>query len=161
MINRIEKIAVNKEKTHTYQPPEDLRRFVEVLLSEDVKGNKKLASELTHVRREKFYAHYRRNADFRAWVSEQCDMLLGHYEVIAGYSLLSALLQKDVMAIRTYYELRGKLKHIIKSEGTAVQVNVPTNVYFISGKDTTKGDNGPTSGDGAGVQRGTEADRSV
>ena len=59
-------------------------------------------------------------------------MLLGSYEPIAGYSLIGALLKNDVQAIRTYYELRGKLKHIVKNEGETIEARAPTAVNFIA-----------------------------
>ena len=131
-IQALELVNENGKKSHKYEPPEDLRRFVEVLLSEEVKGNKVKAESITHVSRGKFYWHYRKHSEFREWISDQCDLLLGRYEGIAVFSLLGALLKNDVQAIRTYYELRGKLKHIVKNESAMVEVKVPTVINFIA-----------------------------
>jgi hypothetical protein len=120
------------KKTHTYQPPEDLGRFVQALMTEEVKGNKVKAAALTRVRREKFYYHYRKDPEFREWVSEQCDVFRSHYEPVVGFALMGAIMEKDVMAIRTYYELAGKLKHITKHEGEEPEGRVPRVVNYIA-----------------------------
>ncbi len=132
MENRLKLDNKIDNKPCEYTPPQNMRTFVQVLLSEEVKGNKSKAESICKVNRQLFDYHYKKHPEFRAWVSEQCDLLLGKYEVIAGYSLIGALLKNDVMAIRTYYELAGKLKHIMKHEGDIPEGRVPRVVNYIA-----------------------------
>jgi len=148
MQNRIEK----KEKSHNYQPSRELELFCYALISEQVKGNKARAQELTRVDKGKFYYAWRHHAEFRAWYTKLCFDILTHNAAIPAYALLSAIVGKDVQAIRTYYELTGQLKHIVKTEGEAPEVKVPTAVYFISGRVENKVENAGTAEHGAGGQ---------
>lgn len=121
MKNRI-KLA---EKVDKYQPPRDLEIFCLALVHQDVKGNKLEAERLTKVSKSKFYYYYRTSEAFRHWYSELCFSILKLNEAIPPYALLGAVIERDVQAIRTYYELIGKLK------GQAVNVNtqISTVVY--------------------------------
>lgn len=96
-----------------YIPPFSMRKFIEALISEEVKGNKTEAERRTGVKRERFYYYFNRYPEFRKWFSNQCDKVLGKNEAIPPYALMSAIIKGDVQAIRTYYELIGKLKHQI------------------------------------------------
>lgn len=108
-----------------YEVPIDLRMFVEALLSEEVKGNKVKAEEKSGVNRQNFYNHYKKYPEFRRWYSEQCDHILGMNEAIPPVALLSQIIKGDTQAIRTYYEIIGKLK--VKSS-VNLGVNIQTNV---------------------------------
>ena len=96
-------------KLYEYIPTMEMRRFVQTLLSEEVKGNKTEAERRTGVRRQLFYWHFNRSAEFRKWFSEQCEKFLSINETIPSYMLMRKILDGDVQAIRTYYELKSKL----------------------------------------------------
>lgn len=99
-----------------YIPPIEMRHFVQALLSEQVKGNKTEAERRTGVSRGRFY-YYFEKPEFRKWFSGQCDLIFGRNEAIPPYALMNAIIQGDVQAIRTFYELRGKLKHQLEHSG--------------------------------------------
>lgn len=122
--------------SHNYCPPIEMRHFVQALLSEDVKGNKAEAERRTGVDRGRFYYHFREHLEFRQWFSEQCDLFLGKNEAIPAYSLLSQIVQGDVPAIRTYYELRGKIKSQMATAPTTVVYNI---VQFVNPPESTNG----------------------
>jgi hypothetical protein len=100
-----------------YQPSKDLERFCQALILPDVKGNKSRASQLTNIDPGKFYYAYRTNSDFRLWFANLCFSVLGENAAIPPYALLGAIIDKDVQAIRTYYELTGKLKQHLDITG--------------------------------------------
>jgi hypothetical protein len=107
---------INDTKSYNYQPSVPLRQFVQALLSDDVSGNKSKAEKITGVRRQRFYQNMAK-AEFRQWFNEQCDkVLLINQATVAG-SLLSMATKGDVTAIRTYYELIGKLKNKLEHSG--------------------------------------------
>ena len=147
------------KKSYSYEPSQELRRFVEALLSEEVKGNKVKAESISHVARQRFYWNYKKHPEFREWFAEQCDLFLGNYEPVAGYALVGAMLKNDVQAIRTYYELRGKLKHIVKNEGPIVEVKIPPAINFISVK--VENDRAIEHRDSGTLPRSIEAESSV
>lgn len=103
------------QTTHDkYHPPLDMRKFVHVLLSEEVRGNKSEAERQSGVNRQRFYYYFNRYPKFRQWFSDQCDTFLGINEGIPSFMLMKKILSGDVQAIRTYYELRGKLRRQIE-----------------------------------------------
>lgn len=61
----------NNTISHDYLPSVELRRFVEVLLSDGVRGNKTEASKISGVRKELFYYHFKLKPEFRQWYSQQ------------------------------------------------------------------------------------------
>lgn len=102
----------NKEKTEkisNYQPNRDLERFCYALVSEDIKGNKTAAQRLSKVDRCKFEYAWRTKPEFRKWYSDLCFTVLSKNSAIPAYALLGAIINKDVQAIRTFYELEGRL----------------------------------------------------
>ena len=123
------------EKSNTYQPNRDLEIFCYALVHQDVKGNKEAAERLSGVCKGKFYYHYKNDENFRRWYSELCFSILKHNEAIPPYALMGAIIDKDVQAIRTYYELIGKLK----AQGVNIETkinNVSFTVKEISATDT-------------------------
>lgn len=56
---------MNNTKSNEYIPPFNLRWFVQVLLSAEVKGNKTEATRRTGVRKEVFYYHFNKSPKFR------------------------------------------------------------------------------------------------
>lgn len=106
-----------KENLNKYQPPRDLELFCYALISIDVKGNKRKAQELSKVDKGKFYYAYKTSEEFRHWFSELCFSILAQNEAIPPHALLGAISNRDVQAIRTYYELIGKLKSKIEHSG--------------------------------------------
>ena len=120
---------LNLDKLHEYQPDRELELFCYALIHQDVKGNKDAAERLSGVKKGKFYWAYKTNEAFRHWFSELCFSILKHNEAIPPYALMGAVIDKDVQAIRTYYELIGKLKN----GGTVVDQSThihKTNVYL-------------------------------
>jgi hypothetical protein len=113
------------DKITKYQPSRELELFCYALIHQDVKGNKEAAERLSGVKKGKFYWAYKTDEDFRHWYSELCFSILKHNEAIPPYALMGAIIDKDVSAIRTYYELIGKLK--------GQSVNVTTQVYANNG----------------------------
>lgn len=101
---------VNSTESDEYMPPIDVRWFVQTLLSEEVRGNKTKAERITGVDKGKFYWHFNRFPEFRKWFSEQCDAFLSRNQAIVSSMLMKKISEGDVQAIRTYFELVGKLK---------------------------------------------------
>ena len=100
-----------------YTPPSDVRQFCYALVSEGIKGNKLEAERVTKVDKGKFYYHWRKHPEFRAWYHDLCLQILGTNAAIPPVALLGQIVRGDTQAIRTYYELMGKLK------GQTVNVN--------------------------------------
>jgi hypothetical protein len=103
----------NKSVEHNpteYQPQINLRRFVSALLSDECCGNHAHAERLTGIDRGIFYYHHKNNPLFRKWYSEQCDRFLESQEALASRSLMRQVANGEGTALRTYYELRKKLK---------------------------------------------------
>ncbi len=117
---------MNNTKLDKYIPSTKLRIFVQCLLSEEVKGNKIEAERRTGVRRQLFYWYFEKSSEFRKWFSDQCDKFLGLNQAIPSHMLMKKILEGDVQAIRTYYELLGKLKLGVKM-GVKVGVNMGDN----------------------------------
>lgn len=104
---------------------------MEVLLSEDVKWNKTAAERICKANgikaatRQVYEYYFKKHPEFRKYVSEQCDLLLGRYEGIACYALLGGMMKHDMQAVRLFYELRGKIKK-------GGDVNVTTNAIQVN-----------------------------
>ena len=109
-----------------YIPTIDMRKYVNILLSEEVKGNKTEAARISGVDKGRFYYHFRRNKYFREWFAEQCDAFLGVNQAIPSYMLMKKVLDGDVQAIRTYYEIAGKIKQTVKGG----DVNIESHMHF-------------------------------
>jgi hypothetical protein len=95
---------------HPYQPPERVRRFVAALLTEESQGEKVKAEEISGVPRGNFYYHYKNNPDFREWFSNECTLFINTYEPSANSGLIAGLRRGDIQHIRTFFELKGKLR---------------------------------------------------
>jgi len=105
------------ENLSKYQPPRDLEIYCLALVSQDVKGNKSAAQRLTKIDTGKFNYAWKTKQEFRLWYMNLCFDILASNSAIPPYALMSAILDKDVMAIRTYYELTGQLKNRLEHSG--------------------------------------------
>lgn len=99
-----------RENLNKYHPRRELEIFAYALVSIDIKGNELAAERLTKVGRFKFRYAMQTNPEFRQWYSDLCYQVLLKNEAIPTYALMGAIIDKDVQAIRTYYELIGKIK---------------------------------------------------
>jgi hypothetical protein len=99
-----------RQKFNDYQPNKDLERFCYCLVTNQVRGNKDLAMTLTHVDKGKFYYAIRTNPLFCMWYLKLCMSILINNAEIPPYALLGAIMDKDVAALRLYYELTGQNK---------------------------------------------------
>lgn len=107
----------DEEISNAYEPKRDIKMFCYALVSEGVKGNKEAAERVSGVRKGKFYWLWRTEPRFRAWYHDLCLQILGTNAAIPPVALLGQIIRGDTQAIRTYYELIGKLK------GNTVNVN--------------------------------------
>ena len=76
---------VNQTESNAYAPPIEIMDFVKVLLSDEVRGNKVRAEELSGVDRGKFYYHWKKS-EFRKWYLEQCNQYLTSNEATVATS---------------------------------------------------------------------------
>ena len=106
-----------------YLPSVEMRRFVSCLLSEECKGNKSKAERMSGVDRCRFDWAWFKGKDrveFRKWFSAKQDEFLGTNETIVSYALMTAILKGDTQAIKTFYELRGKIKNAVNNSTTVI-----------------------------------------
>lgn len=101
----------NHTISHEYIPPVDLRRFVQILLSEEVKGNKDEAERRTGIYKGKFYYHWKKSKDFRRWYADYCDEVLRRGESLVAYHLMRQVESGEIQAIKLYYELIGRINN--------------------------------------------------
>ena len=122
---------VTQTKSTEYQQKQSMRIFVEVLLSSAVLGNKSLAERISGVKRQNFLWHMRVKPEFRIWFEAQCDRALMSRRANVDRYLLKQIVKGDISAIRTYYEMIGKLKNKIEHSGSVQggETNVNVNVY--------------------------------
>ena len=107
---------INNTKSYDYQPSAALRRYVQALLSDEVKGNKTLAEQVSGVRRQRFYYNMTK-PEFRQWFNDECNIVLLINRARVDFFLLSMIEKGNVVAMRTYYELIGVLKNKIERSG--------------------------------------------
>lgn len=148
----------------SYIPCVELRRFVQALLSPDVAGNKSEAQRISGVRRGRFYAAMYHEPAFRQWFSDECDRFLAGNEAVSSTALMRKIQRGDTVAIRTYYELRGKLRggvvvnqsqhlhqtYVWQEAGAAVPAMVEAAGAAIPGAVIPNG-NGSADGNGSGA----------
>jgi hypothetical protein len=117
--------GVDNTKSYTYTPPIELRIFVQALLSEEVRGNKVEAEKKTGVRRQIFYWHFKKSAEFRAWYTEQCTNYLASLEALVTSKLIGKIQVGNLDAIKVFYELIGKLKKsgVVVKQSVSVGAN--------------------------------------
>ena len=118
-----------------YKPKRELEIFAHALISQDVKGNELAAERLTKISRHKFRWAMQTSRDFRLWYSDLCFSILAKNEAIPPYALLGAILDKDVQAIRTYYELTGRLNNKIEHSG---RIEGERNIIIIRNENKTE-----------------------
>lgn len=101
-------------KSNKYVPNMKLRLFVQALFHESVKGDKTAAEKMSGVRREYYYYHLKKDPEFRQWYSDQCSLWLASLEVIISHALVRNILRGSSSDIKTYFQLRGKLKNDVQ-----------------------------------------------
>lgn len=116
MVKRIDDKTEDK-KVVKYQPPRDLELYCYALVSQDVKGNKLEAERVSKVDKGKFYWAWKNHPEFRAWYMDLCFQILTNNSAIPAYALMGSVIDKDVQAIRTFYELTGQLKNKVEHSG--------------------------------------------
>jgi len=102
--------AKNATILNEYHPPQKLQRFVQVLFSDEVAGNKTEAERRTGVIKEKFYYHLKHSPSFREWVNEQRKEYRVRNAPLVDAQLIAAVKRGDVMAMKLWYLLGGELK---------------------------------------------------
>lgn len=140
----------NITKSDKYQPPLSLQRYVEILLSLGVMGNKLEAERMAGVNRQQFYYHYNKHSEFREWFASQCKKFLLSNESIAAKKLIERISSGDVQAIRLFYELKGDIGRgaaIINNNTTSAENKVVIEYVEPAKKEF----NGPDSGNIEGV----------
>lgn len=99
----------NRTISDNYIPPVELRRFVQSLLSDEVKGNKVEAERVSGVRRNMFYYHLKNNPRFREWFYFECMENLKRDEDQVMIQLKQKIASGDLAAIKLYFELTGRV----------------------------------------------------
>ena len=113
-----------------YVPTQAMRTFTQVLLHPDTKGNKSEVERITRIRRDRFNWNLRHNVQFRLWFEAQCDRALMSIRPEVDSSLFRQIKDGVVPAMRTYYEVIGKIKNRvtqavnIDARDTQLEVNV-------------------------------------
>ena len=114
----------NKTKSNKYRPPLAVEQFVQAMLTKEAKGNKMEAERISGVDRAKFYYHMKNHKEFRQWFSEECDSWLSEQEGTVAYAMMNNIIKGCPSTLRTYYQLRGKLKNeALVSQQIGQQVN--------------------------------------
>lgn len=113
-------------KSNEFTPRLKLRRFVQVLLTPSVMGNRDEAERVSGVRKGLFYYWMRYSEEFRAWYEEQCDRFLVENESAAVASLIRRVQEGDTQAIRLFFQLRGKLRGEAFVDARSVQIQQTT-----------------------------------
>jgi hypothetical protein len=155
-------VKAEDKKVNDYQPSRELELFCQALVSEPVKGNKAGAERLTGINKFRFDHACRTNPEFREWYLKFCfDFLISH-SAVPAYALLGKIMEKDVQAIRTFYEMTGQLKHVYKNESDVVEQKIPTVVNYIAVHVNSVKDSDPNGHtDSAGVPGSIEAEQKV
>lgn len=121
--------ANKTEQKIDYIPTSDMRRFVKALAMEGVDFRPYRAEKVTGIDRGKFYRALE-DPKFRVWLLIQREK----YQTACGFLVDNALLNNiragDTTAIRTFYELEGRISKGQKNgngnggPATVVEVNV-------------------------------------
>ena len=109
--------------TVEYLPSSNQVIFVDALFADDVRGIKQLAEKKTGVSASCFSVWWK-DENFRKWYSGKCDEYLKESETIAAGALMEKVKDGDVSAIKTFYELVGKLRNPVKETGPQSITNV-------------------------------------
>lgn len=118
-----------------YLPTMKLRRFVQVLLSPEVLGNKEEAQRRTGVTKQLFYNAMKRHPRFKKWFSDQCDAWLAEQEATVSGCLMRNISRGSDQALRTYYQLRGKLKNDALVDARQVHIGDKTETHITNIQD--------------------------
>lgn len=125
---------------NTYVPPMELVHFVQALFNPDVKGRIKTAAKVTGVDKGKFY-HALKKPEFKKWLADQVKDFLARNAPRVATALMKECLKGNVPAIRTYYELEGRLKS--GTSFTSINNDIKQPLIIIGPPDPTKAIEGP------------------
>ena len=123
---------------HDYMPTLKLRLFVQALFSDEIRGNRDKAERATGVRKQTFYYHLRKNPDFKKWFATYCSDFLSQNEDFVSAQLLKNIKNGSDQAIRTYYQLRGKLRGDALINTGDVHIGDKTEVHVTNNYENTK-----------------------
>lgn len=121
---------LDKSESGEYVPTQVMRTFTKVLLQPELKGNKTAVERLTGIRRDRFNWNIKNNSQFRLWFEGQCDRTLMAIRPKVDAYLLKQVGDGVVPAMRTYYEVIGKIKNRVVNNSVSVDNSDTTvNVY--------------------------------
>jgi hypothetical protein len=110
-----------------FLPDADMRRFVEVLLNDtEVAGRPYRAEKKSGVQRQRFYYLLQTSPEFKQWFLEKCQLRQDARTAMVDDALFFATQQMDASAMRTFYELQGRLKQQNGKNGNGHTVNIET-----------------------------------
>lgn len=146
--------AQSQSEPTEYIPSHALRTFTQVLLTPELKGNKTLVERITGIRRDRFNYNIKHNAQFRLWFEAQCDRALMDLRPKVDAYLMEQVEGGIVPAMRTYYEVVGKIKNKVVNNSLSVdnrdmklEVNVyPQKTFVFQDVIPTDGDKQLTNG---------------
>lgn len=120
-----------------YIPNAEMRRFVKTLFMDEVAGRPYRAQKITGIERHKYYRHLE-DPQFVEWIHKQRVKYHTACGIIVDNALMKAVEMLEVSAIRTFYELEGRLSKGGKNVGSGGQVVVDTpiivNLHYDSPK---------------------------
>ena len=125
-------------KPYTYVPIMKLRLFVQALFRDDICGNKDKVESVTGVSRQIFYYHMKKNPNFKRWFADYCSDFLSLHEDFVSAQLLKNIKNGSDQAIRTYYQLRGKLRGDALINTGDVHIGDKTEVHVTNNYENTK-----------------------
>ena len=100
----------NKTESNEYTPKQNLRKFVEVLLSQDVMGNKEKAMRVSGVNKGIFFYHLKKDVRFKAWFKQQCEDVFTMHLPSTIYSVQKQSVLGETKASLAILEMAGIYK---------------------------------------------------
>ncbi len=101
--------SLHKNSQYLYLPNAEMRRFVKALMNEGASFRPYRAQKITGIHRMKFYRALK-DPRFNDWYKQQRLIYQAALGPIVDDALFKAAISGDVSAIRTFYELEGRLK---------------------------------------------------
>ncbi len=98
---------VDDTKDNGFVPTQKLRHFCQVLLSQEVMGNKDKAMKLSGVNKALFYYNLHKKPGFEEWFKRQCAEALLAYLPQVCYSTVKTAMNGDHSAQKTLLEVLG------------------------------------------------------
>ena len=99
------------------------RQFAWTLMDEG--GNISKACEKSGITRKTYYTAWRPNPVYRKYEDFVVDLCTNSLEMLAFDALKTGLENNDIKAVRTFYELKGKLKsHQTKIDNNQIRYEV-------------------------------------